>query len=200
MVVADEGANPEWVAADLLSQAEHGTGKEKLYLAVPTRSFWEKVSGEMDCQLSGIENRQGLAGILDTRFLVGICETTEDAVAFANAVAPEHLELQVAPGTIAALSRKITTAGAILQGYQTPTVLGDFVAGPSHTLPTDGTGRFSGGLQAVDFMRRSSLVRSTAKANRSALATVEAFGAMESLPLHAGSLRRRVAPGKRGEA
>jgi histidinol dehydrogenase len=192
MVIADEGANPAWVAADLLSQAEHGTGKEKIYLAVPNREVWKRIEGELKCQLAGIENSETMEKILESRFLIGIYGSDEEVVAFANAVAPEHLELQVAPGKIAGLSRDITTAGAILQGYHTPTVLGDFVAGPSHTLPTDGTGRFSGGLQAIDFMRRSSFVRSTARANRAVLPTVEAFAAMESLPVHAASLRCRV--------
>ena len=192
MVIADEGANPSWVAADLLSQAEHGTGKEKIYLAVPSKDLWKKIKAELKDQLAGIENSETMEKILKNRFLIGVYRSDEDVTAFANAVAPEHLELQVAPGKIASLSRDITTAGAILQGYHTPTVLGDFVAGPSHTLPTDGTGRFSGGLQAIDFMRRSSFVRSTAKANRTVLPTVEAFGEMESLPVHTASLRCRV--------
>ncbi len=192
MVIADEGANPAWVAADLLSQAEHGTGKEKIYLAVPSREIWKKIEGELKCQLAGIEDSETMDRIFESRFLVGIYHSKEEAAAFANEVAPEHLELQVAPELISYLSRSITTAGAILQGYQTPTVLGDFIAGPSHTLPTDGTGRFSGGLQAIDFMRRSSIVRSNAKANRTVLPVVEAFAEMESLPVHAASLRYRI--------
>lgn len=192
MVIADEGATPEWVAADLLSQAEHGTGKEKLYLSVPTKAVWESIQKELEQQLSQTEDNGTMKAILRSRFLVGICPQTEDVVAFANAVAPEHLELQVDKSRITELTKKITTAGAILQGYDTPTVLGDFVAGPSHTLPTDGTGRFSGGLQAIDFMRRTSLVRSNPRANQMVLPTVEAFSSMESLPVHAGSLRLRT--------
>lgn len=192
MVITDEGANPEWVAADLLSQAEHGTGKEKIYLTVPDREFWMKICEELQRQLASIENFETVEKILDSRFLIGVCPEMADAIAFANAVAPEHLELQVKSDKIARLSREITTAGAILQGYETPTVLGDFVAGPSHTLPTDGTGRFSGGLQVIDFMRRASFVRSTRRANQRVLPTVEAFAGMESLPVHAASLRCRV--------
>ncbi|MGE9290612.1 MAG: histidinol dehydrogenase [Puniceicoccales bacterium] len=192
MVIADDGADPAWVAADLLSQAEHGTGKEKIYLAVPSRDLWKKIQVALQEQIAETEGTETMEKILQDRFLIGVYSSDEDVVAFANAVAPEHLELQVAPARIAKLSREITTAGAILQGYHTPTVLGDFVAGPSHTLPTDGTGRFSGGLQSIDFMRRSSFVRSTPKANRAVLPTVEAFAAMESLPVHAASLRCRV--------
>ena len=192
MVIADEGANPDWVATDLLSQAEHGTGKEKLYLAVPSRDFWGKVKSSMQRQQNNIQNSDTVGKIVKDRFLIGVYENQEALVDYANIVGPEHLELQVASDRVAGLTREITTAGAILQGYQTPTVLGDFVAGPSHTLPTDGTGRFSGGLQAIDFMRRSSFVRSTAKANRAVLPSVEAFAEMESLPIHADSLRCRV--------
>tara|TARA_R100000027_G_scaffold38198_2_gene28180 strand:+ start:7413 stop:8729 length:1317 start_codon:yes stop_codon:yes gene_type:complete len=195
MVIADEGANPAWVAADLLSQAEHGTGKEKIYLAVPSREFWNRIRTELKSQLAQLENTGTIEEILASRFLIGVYPSLADAVAFANAAAPEHLELQVSADKIAGLSRDITTAGAILQGYHTPTVLGDFVAGPSHTLPTDGTGRFSGGLQSIDFMRRSSFVRSTTRANRAVMETVQAFGDMESLPIHVASLRCRIEKG-----
>ncbi|MEM0965485.1 MAG: histidinol dehydrogenase [Verrucomicrobiota bacterium] len=192
MVVADEGATTDWVASDLLSQAEHGTGKEKLYLAVPSQKVWKRIEVALKKQVSRLSADSEIPSILKNRFLIGICPTVEATVAFANAIAPEHLELQVAPNRIAELTRRITTAGAILQGYETPTVLGDFVAGPSHTLPTDGTGRFSGGLQAIDFMRRSSLVRSNQQANRIAIETVEAFAEMESLPIHGDSLKKRL--------
>ncbi len=192
MVIADTGARADWVAADILSQAEHGTGKEKVYLAVTEADFWKEVRRALKEQASGVPDRVTVERILDERFLSGICADEDAVVAFANAVAPEHLELQVADSAIKRLTRRISTAGAILQGYRTPTVLGDFVAGPSHTLPTDGTGRFSGGLQAMHFLRRSSVVRSSDKANRAVLPVVEAFAAMESLPVHAASLRRRV--------
>ncbi len=192
MVIADAGARPDWVAADLLSQAEHGTGKEKLYLAVTDRESWNAIRKEVRRQLTQMSDGETIQGILDNRFMVGVCADEDATVAFANAVAPEHLELQVAPDRITRLTSRITTAGAILQGYHTPTVLGDFVAGPSHTLPTDGTGRFSGGLQTSTFMRRSSIVRSTASANRKVLPVVGAFSSMESLPVHGDSLERRV--------
>ncbi|MFP4352070.1 MAG: histidinol dehydrogenase [Puniceicoccaceae bacterium] len=194
MVVADGGADPALVALDLLSQAEHGTGKEKLFLALPDRRTWDRVREEIRAVLDETPGSATMAEVVRSRTLAGICADEDAMVAFANEVAPEHLELHVAPGSITRLTRRITTAGAILQGYATPTVLGDFVAGPSHTLPTDGTGRFSGGLQVVDFMRRTSVVRSNAPANRRVLPAVEAFGEMESLPVHVSSLRRRVAP------
>ena len=112
------------------------------------------------------------------------------AAKVANFIAPEHMELQIAnPEKHVG---KFTTAGAVLLGGETPTVLGDFTAGPSHTLPTGRTGRFSGGLQVVDFMRRSSFVKYDAKSLKKARAVVEAFSKMESLDAHGRSLTIRL--------
>ena len=116
----------------------------------------------------------------------------DEAVALANYIAPEHLELQVSDSLIEPLTKKIRTAGAILQGYATPTVLGDFTAGPSHTLPTGRAGRFFGGLQAIDFMRRTSTVRYNAKSLQKAAPVVEAFARMEQLDAHGRSLTVRL--------
>ena len=110
----------------------------------------------------------------------------------ANYIAPEHLELQVAEKSIEPLTKDITTAGAILQGYMTPTVLGDFTAGPSHTLPTGRAGRFFSGLQATDFMRRSSTVRYNAKSLAAATPVVETFARLEKLDAHGKSLTIRL--------
>ena len=107
-------------------------------------------------------------------------------------MAPEHLELQVADNTIDALTKKIRTAGAILQGYLTPTVLGDFTAGPSHTLPTGRAGRFYSGLQLIDFMRRTSTVRYNAKSIEKAASVVRAFARLEQLDAHGRSLEIRL--------
>jgi histidinol dehydrogenase len=102
------------------------------------------------------------------------------------------LELQVAESFIEPLTKQITTAGAILQGYLTPTVLGDFTAGPSHTLPTGRAGRFFSGLQAIDFMRRSSTVRYDAKSLAKAAPVVDTFARLEQLDAHGKSLTIRL--------
>ena len=120
------------------------------------------------------------------------CKTLAQAVKVANYIAPEHLELQVAASSIERLSQQITTAGAILQGYMTPTVLGDFTAGPSHTLPTGRAGRYFSGLQAIDFMRRSSTVRYDAKSLAKASPVVETFARLEQLDAHGKSLTIRL--------
>jgi histidinol dehydrogenase len=102
------------------------------------------------------------------------------------------LELQIADKSIEAVTKKIRTAGAILQGYMTPTVLGDFTAGPSHTLPTARAGRFFSGLQATDFIRRSSIVRYDAKSLAKAAPVVETFARLEQLDGHGRSLTIRL--------
>jgi histidinol dehydrogenase len=109
----------------------------------------------------------------------------------ANRVAPEHLELLVAERAVAGLVRRITTAGAIMIGNDTPTVLGDFVAGPSHVLPTGGSGRYFSGLRVADFMRRTSVVRYGPAGVRRSAAVVSAFAEMEQLDAHGRSLEIR---------
>ena len=130
--------------------------------------------------------------MLQHRSLAVTCKTLDQAAEVANFIAPEHLELQVADKQIEPLTRKITTAGAILQGYSTPTAVGDFTAGPSHTLPTGRAGRFFSGLQATDFMRRSSTVRYDAKALAQAAPVVEVFARLEQLDAHGKSLSIRL--------
>lgn len=192
MVIADQGARPEWVAADLLAQAEHGSGKEKIYAAVPNHSFAEQVQTAMERQVSGLSHQQAISSVLREGFFGVICPDWENAAQLANEVAPEHLELQVAPEAVEGFLEKIHSAGAFLIGYHTPTALGDFVAGPSHTLPTGGAARFSSGLQLIDFMRRSSVVRYDAESLSRAAPSIDAFATMERLDAHGKSVRIRL--------
>lgn len=194
MVIADAGANPRHVAADLLAQAEHGSGKEIIYLATTSKALLKKVEKAIGEQMPGLSHADKCAKVLESRCLAVTCKTLAQAAELANYIAPEHLELQVADASIEPLSRQITTAGAILQGYMTPTVLGDFTAGPSHTLPTGRAGRFFSGLQATDFMRRSSTVRYDAKSLAEAAPVVETFARLEKLDAHGQSLTIRLQP------
>ena len=163
MIIADGKAKPEQLAADLLAQAEHGSGKELLYFATTSKVLIDRVQRALEKALPRVSHSAKCAKILKERTLTVSCKSMDEAVALANYIAPEHLELQVSDTLIEPLTKKIRTAGAILQGYATPTVLGDFTAGPSHTLPTGRASRFFGGLQAIDFMRRTSTVRYNAK-------------------------------------
>ena len=195
MVIADAGADPEHVALDLLAQAEHGSGKEVVYLATTSKTVLAEVEKAFGRLLPECAHAEKCRAVLDSRFLAVRCANLEQCAEVADFVAPEHLELQVASKALDQLTRRITTAGAILQGYSTPTVLGDFTAGPSHTLPTGRAARFSSGLQATDFMRRSSVVRYNEAALREAAPVVEAFAEMERLDAHGRSLSARLRDG-----
>jgi len=130
--------------------------------------------------------------ILDTGFLAVEVTTLAQAAEVANAIAPEHLELLVKDSAAAFLTRRITTAGAIMIGNLTPTALGDFTAGPSHVLPTATTGRFLSGLRVADFMRRTSIVQYDRASMRRAEPVVAAFAAMERLEAHGRSASIRL--------
>lgn len=190
LVVADASANPRYIAADLLSQAEHGSGKEKIFLVCTSKKVVEAVRRQIEKLAPELSRAEKLKKIIADGCYVVLVPNLDAAAEVANYVAPEHMELQIASPE--KLAGKITTAGAILAGEFTPTVLGDFTAGPSHTLPTGRTGRFSGGLQLADFMRRSSFVKYDRKSIAKARDVVVAFGKMESLDAHYGSLLQRL--------
>jgi histidinol dehydrogenase len=192
MVIADAGANPGHVAADLLAQAEHGSGKEIIYIATTSKALLVKIEKALHKQLAFLSHADKCAKVLKNRFLAVTCKTLDQTAEVANYIAPEHLELQVADRSIETLTQRVTTAGSILQGYFTPTVLGDFTAGPSHTLPTGRAGRFFSGLQATDFMRRSSTVRYDAKSLAKAAPVIESFAQLEQLDAHGQSLTIRL--------
>jgi len=192
MVICDSGAEPTWVAADLLAQAEHGSGKERVFVAVPDQAFATRVDAEMQSQLKKLSHRESISKVLKRGFLGLICASLEEAAEAANTIAPEHLELQVDEPSARDLMDRIDRAGAFLVGYHTPTALGDFVAGPSHTLPTGGACRFSSGLQLVDFMRRSSVVHYDPAALKAAAPAVQAFAGMERLDAHGRSVKIRL--------
>lgn len=192
MIIADRTAQPEWVAADLCAQAEHGSGKEKLYLVTDQEPFAKQCLAAARAQSATLTHGAKIRRALAAKVCVIVVPRIEDAAEAANLVAPEHLELMVAPAKLPALSARITTAGAILLGHHTPTVLGDFTAGPSHTLPTGGTGRFFSGLRVADFLRRTSLVQYAPASLKKAAGVVDAFARMESLDAHGRSLKLRL--------
>lgn len=193
MIIADRTAKPAWVGADLCAQAEHGSGKEKLYLVCDNEELAQRCLSEARTQSSTLQHGEKIRKALDLMTCVILVSKIEESARVANLVAPEHLELMVAAGKINKLSEAITTAGAILIGHHTPTVLGDFTAGPSHTLPTGGTGRFFSGLRVPDFLRRTSLVRYDEASLKKAASVVDAFAKMESLDAHGKSLKARLA-------
>lgn len=192
MIIADETARTSFVAADLLAQAEHGSGREKVYLVATSAAIIAAVSSEMRTQLQLISRSEKTQKVLEHGFLAIEVASLEQAAGIANYVAPEHLELMVAEPAAKKLTDAITTAGAIMVGNHTPTALGDFVAGPSHVLPTGRAGRFFSGLRVTDFLRRTSLIRYDRASVKKAEPVVAAFAAMEKLDAHGRSVRIRT--------
>lgn len=192
MVIADETANVSFVAADLLAQAEHGSGREKIYLVATSAEIIASVGSEIRTQLQIISRSEKTQRVLEHGFLAIEVKSLAQAAGIANYVAPEHLELLVAESMANKLVAAITTAGAIMIGNHSPTALGDFVAGPSHVLPTGRAGRFFSGLRVADFVRRTSLIRYDRSSVKKAEPTVAAFAAMEKLDAHGRSVRIRT--------
>jgi histidinol dehydrogenase len=192
MIIADETAKPGFAAADLLAQAEHGSGREKIYLVATSAEILTAIASEMRTQLQLISRSEKTQRVLEQGFLAIEVKGLAEAAAVANYVAPEHLELMVADAAVNKLTAAITTAGAIMVGNHTPTALGDFVAGPSHVLPTGRAGRFFSGLRVADFMRRTSLIRYDKASVKKAEPVVAAFAAMEKLDAHGRSVRIRT--------
>jgi len=192
MIIADEAARPDFAAADLLAQAEHGSGREKIYLVATSARLIAAIAAQVEEQLRAVADPAPLRRVLEAGYLTVEVRTLAQAAEVANRVAPEHLELLVRDSAVKTLVRAVTTAGAIMIGNDTPTALGDFTAGPSHVLPTAGTGRFLSGLSVSDFLRRTSLVRYDRASVRRGEPVVAAFAAMEQLPLHGRSVAIRV--------
>jgi histidinol dehydrogenase len=192
MIIADETANPEFAAADLLAQAEHGTGFEKIYLVVTSQAVLDAILASLGSQLKLISRSEKTQRVLAQGFLAIQTDTLAQATEIANYVAPEHLELLVKESSIKTALKAITTAGAIMVGNDTPTALGDFTAGPSHVLPTGRSGRFSSGLRVADFQRRTSVIRYDAKSVRKGNEVVAAFASMERLDAHGRSVKIRA--------
>lgn len=192
MIVADETARADYAAADLLAQAEHGSGREKIYLVATSARIIANILTELDTQLQHLTRSEKTRRVLDEGFLAIEVKNLVQAVDVANYVAPEHLELLVAEKAIKRLTKAITTAGAIMIGNDTPTALGDFTAGPSHVLPTGRAGRFFSGMRVADFLRRTSIVRYDRKSVRKGEPVVAAFAAMERLDAHGRSAKIRT--------
>ena len=189
LVVADETADPQWVAADLLAQAEHDP-MARAVLLTPVAGILEGVAAALDKRLVGLERGAVAAKALENNGALVLTRDLDEAVAIANALAPEHLELQV--GDPFALLSRVRHAGAIFLGRHTPEVIGDYVAGPNHVLPTGGTARFSSALGVEDFVKRSSLIHYSAKGLREARPHVDALARVEGLQGHGAAAEVRL--------
>jgi histidinol dehydrogenase len=189
LVLADDTANPRYAAADLLAQAEHGSGHERVWLVTMSAKMLKAVEREIKKQLPKLARREFIQRALDNNSYLIQVKTLDDAVALVNRLAPEHCEVMTRKA--GEVSRGIITAGAIFLGPWSPTVLGDYVAGPSHTLPTGGAGASFPGLTVDQFQRRTSVVEYTRAALKKALPAVEKFAEMEGLGAHGKSAEVR---------
>ena len=184
-VLADHSAVPAYVAADLLSQAEHGSGSEKVLLVTSSMRLAEKVRDEMLLQAETLSRTPSIKKVFERGTLLVVVANLQEGMDLCNRFAPEHLELLV-PDPNRWL-RQVTGAGAVFVGPWTPECAGDFVAGPSHVLPTGGTATMFSGLTVNDFVRKMSVVSFTRADLQDTLPVIEAFGAVEGLDAHSRS-------------
>jgi histidinol dehydrogenase len=190
LILADDTAEPRFIAADLLAQAEHGSGHERVWLVTTSAALLRQVEGEILRQLPARQRREMIERVLNTNTWLIQVKRIEDGVHLANALAPEHCEVYTRHAT--RLSTGILTAGAIFLGPYSPTVLGDYVAGPSHVLPTGGAGASFAGLTVDQFQRRTSIVEYSPAALKKSLAVVQKFAAVEGLDGHGRSAEIRL--------
>ncbi|NDV62670.1 histidinol dehydrogenase [Puniceicoccales bacterium CK1056] len=191
LAIADGTAKPHYLAADLLAQAEHGSGRERVYFVYTNEAQARKVEAEAERMIPTLGHAEAVRKIWKTRTCFIKVSNISQAIEVANFIAPEHLELHVDKVLLPRLLQDIQTAGAILCGHDTPTVIGDFTAGPSHTLPTSRTGRFFSGLKITDFMRRSSIVQYDQDSLKKARNGVRVFSELEALDAHGQSMEIR---------
>jgi histidinol dehydrogenase len=189
LVLADETANPKFAAADLLAQAEHGSGHERVWLVTTSAKILKTVENEITKQLTKLARKEFISRALQNNGWLIFVKSLDDAIALANQLAPEHCEVMTRnPRKV---SEKILTAGAIFLGAFSPTVLGDYVAGPSHTLPTGGAGASFAGLTVDQFQRRTSVVEYNRASLKKGLSAVKKFAEMEGLGAHGKSAEVR---------
>lgn len=184
LVLADENANAAWIAADLLAQAEHGIDSI-IGFVTNCPALLDAVKEEVARQLKSLNRQAQLAPALEAGAFLCLVESIDDAVKLANDFAPEHLAICTAdPDAVAA---KVHTAGAIFLGGWSPVAGGDFLAGPSHTLPTGGAGKSFPGLTVDQFQRRTSMVRFQERSLRESVAVIQTFSDIEGLDAHGRS-------------
>jgi histidinol dehydrogenase len=189
LVVCDGLTDPDWIAMDLFSQAEHDEDAQSI-LVSPDADFLDKVAASINARLPGMERAEIIAASLKSRGALIKVRDLDDAVAVANYIAPEHLELSLEDPQ--AVAPKIRHAGAIFMGRYTAEALGDYCAGPNHVLPTSRTARFSSPLGVYDFQKRSSLIYCSATGAADLGQTASRLARGEGLTAHAQSAEYRI--------
>ncbi|NEX48492.1 histidinol dehydrogenase [Pseudotabrizicola algicola] len=189
LVIADAGNDPDWIALDLLSQAEHDQSAQALLITTDA-ALGRAVAEAVVRRLETLERREIAGASWRDNGAVIVVETLAQAAALANRIAPEHLEIMVEDAE--ALADAIPHAGAIFLGPWTPEAIGDYVGGPNHVLPTARSARFSSGLNVLDFMKRTTMARMTPEALKAIGPSAERLAISESLEAHGLSVRARL--------
>ncbi len=189
LVIADADNNPDWVALDLLSQAEHDESAQSM-LITDDAEFGRKVAQAVEARLQTLQRRAIAGASWAQNGAVITVRNLAEAATLSNRIAPEHLELCVADPE--SLSQAITHAGAIFLGAWTPEAIGDYVGGPNHVLPTARSARFSSGLSVMDFLKRTTIAKMTPEALAAIGPAAERLAMSESLEAHGLSVRARL--------
>jgi histidinol dehydrogenase len=189
LIIADEAANPVYIAADLLAQAEHDPMAASILLTSEAQ-LAKQVQKEVERQLKDHPRRLLTEKAIAHFGLIVLVDSLDEAAELSNEFAPEHLELEIAEPWD--LLEKIRHAGAIFLGHSTPEAVGDYLAGPNHTLPTSGAARYASALGVETFMKHSSLIQYSSTALNKVSSAIQALAEAEGLPSHADSVRLRT--------
>jgi histidinol dehydrogenase len=182
-VLTDGSVSPKWIAADLLSQAEHGSGWEKSLCVCTTQKFAEEIKAEVLRQTKTLSRREIIQRVIDKDgILIVVVKSVKEGMAVVNRFAPEHFEIMTKDAL--EVMKGVRSAGAVFAGAWTPESAGDFVAGPSHVLPTGGAANMFNGLTPDDFRRRHSFVAFTKEDLAETKTTIEKFAEVEGLDAH----------------
>ena len=188
LIIADDSANPVHVAADLLSQAEHDKLAASI-LVTTSKELSKNVAEQLEIQLKELEREEIARVSIETQGRIIVTKTIDEAIKISNEIAPEHLELAVSNPF--ELLTRVKNAGSIFMGHNTPEPLGDYLAGPNHTLPTSGTAKFSSPLSVDDFIKKSSFIYYSKKGLEEVKDKVIKFAESEGLTAHARSVSKR---------
>ncbi|MFA6471603.1 MAG: histidinol dehydrogenase [Candidatus Latescibacterota bacterium] len=189
VIVAEEKADPAFVAADLLSQAEHGSGMEKIILLTPSRTLAEAVITELYSQVENLSRAKDIKKVLDGNDVI-IVRNLDEAVEAVNEIAPEHLELMVKEPYV--LLEKVKNAGAVFLGDYSPEPVSDYFAGPNHVLPTSGSARYASPLGVYDFQKCMNVVEYTREAIMRNGLKIDRLARAEGFDAHARAVTIRM--------
>jgi histidinol dehydrogenase len=187
LTLADDTGRADVIASDLIAQAEHDPGS--CYLLTTSQPLADRVKGELKAQTSVLDRQDAIVSALRDRSAIIIDASLDRLIGYANRFAAEHVNLQVRDAN--AVMTRLVHAGAVFVGPFSPVAAGDYVAGPSHCLPTNTTARFSSGISVYEFLKRSSVVQYTAEGLAADAEAIVALATAEQLAGHAASVRSR---------